>query len=189
MVDAPARTGLTAAEYATLPETNQPTELIDGEVIVSPDPRDDHQKIVGRLYIQLMAIATTHLPDAAVRLAPLDVYLDAINAVQPDLFVVAGDNSRCVLREDGYWYGAPDLVIEVVSTAAGAMQRDKITKFRLYEKHGVREYWIVDPVNTYVEVFQLADGKYQLAGVHAANEKFTSAVLNNQTIDLSAVFA
>lgn len=93
MTDAPARTeyaGQQRNTYAALPETSQPTALIDGELIVLPAPRDDHQQVVGRLCMQIIAIAQAHLPDAAVRLAPLDVYLTETSAVQPDLFVVAG---------------------------------------------------------------------------------------------------
>lgn len=190
MVEAEAtiKTRMTAAEFAQLPETTGPTELIDGELIVSPAPKDEHQKSLGNLYLVIRLLAMQHLPEAEVRLAPSDVYIDDLNAVQPDIFVVIGKDSKCRLGDARYWHGPPDLIVEVISTAYSSLQRDKVDKFRLYERYGVQEYWIVHPENRFVEVFVWTDGKYQLQGVYRADESFISAVLGGQTIDLKQVF-
>src|SRR5690349_22599189 len=94
-------TKVTAEEFAKLPETNLPTELIDGEIIRMPSPKSIHQRIVREVF-QLIS----RLVDGGeVFFAPLDVYLDEYNVVQPDIFWVSGPASKCKLGDDDYWHG------------------------------------------------------------------------------------
>lgn len=186
--EANIKTRMTAAEFAQLPETTQPTELIDGELIVSPSRTNEHQLALGDTFFLLKNLARDVLPHSRVVLSPSDLYFDDLNAVQPDIFVVIGKDSKCRLGDDRYWHGPPDLIVEVISTAYSSLQRDKVDKFRLYERYGVGEYWIVHPENRFVEVFVWTDGKYQLQGVYRADESFTSAVLGGHSIDLKQVF-
>lgn len=182
MVEA-TQTRISAAEFAQLPETNIPTELIDGEVIVSPTPRNTHQKLVYGLAKLIEKLAAGK---GAINISPLDVYLDEYNVVQPDVFWVSGAESPCQLGEDDYWHGAPDLVVEVLSP--GTARFDRREKFQLYEKHGVREYWLVDPDGKYVEMWQLEGEEFRYQGLVAPDETFESAVLGGQNVDLKQVF-
>jgi Uma2 family endonuclease len=177
------KTRMTAAEYRQRPETTQPTELIEGEIIVRPAPTDRHQGVVMGFVQALLGQPGT----GTLRFAPLDVYLDDETIVQPDVFWVSGPGSRCRLGDDGYWYGAPDLVIEVLSP--GTARRDKAVKFRLYEQHGVREYWLADPDARYVEVWRRAGdaSRFEQQGVYGPDETFDSALLG-QTVTLAQVF-
>jgi len=177
------KTRMTAAEYRQLPETTQPTELIEGEIIVSPAPTNDHQSIVRQFVLLLCSM----LPSEQVMFAPLDVHLDDETVVQPDVFWVSGADSRCRLGDDGYWYGAPDLVIEVLSP--GTARRDKAEKFRLYEKYGVREYWLADPDARYAEVWRRAGeaSRFEQQGVYGPDESFESALLG-QVVTLAPIF-
>jgi Uma2 family endonuclease len=174
------KTRMKAAEYRRLPETTQPTELIEGEIIVSPAPTDRHQAVVIGFVQALLRQPAT----GTLRFAPLDVYLDDETIVQPDVFWVSGPDSRCRLHGDGYWYGAPDLVIEVLSP--GTARRDKSDKFRLYEQH---EYWLADPDARYVEVWRRAGdaSRFEQQGVYGPDEAFESALLG-QTVTLAQVF-
>ncbi len=79
--------------------------------------------------------------------------------------------------------GAPDLVIEVLSP--GTARRDKKDKFSLYEKHGVREYWIIDPSEKLLEVWQLRDGRFSRLDVFGPGDPFTSLLLG--PIDVKAL--
>lgn len=178
---------MTAAQFAELPETNQPLELIHGEVVVSPTPTDHHQSVVGALYALLRELSRQAAVGGAVRLSPLDVYLDTENVVQPDVFWVSPQNARCALGEDGYWHGPPDLVIEVVSP--GSVKRDKAVKFALYEEAGVREYWIADPATAHVEVWSLRDGAFVRLGVFVAGDVFESPVLGGHPVSVAAILA
>jgi Uma2 family endonuclease len=78
------------------------------------------------------------------------------------------------------------LIIEVLSE--GSVRRDKKTKYKLYEKYGVREYWIVNPLAQIVEVFTLKDGIFALLGVYEPGETFVSTVLGSAEIAVNDLF-
>ena len=173
---------MTAAEYARLGETTQPMELIHGEIVMSPAPIDEHQVLAIAFLDLLRDIA----PGGKRRIAPCDVHLSKHDVVQPDVFWVSAQNTACKLGADKRWHGAPDLIIEILSPATAL--RDRREKFALYEKHGVREYWIADPTTQLVEVYRLKDRRFQRAGVFGPNDSFESAVLG-VTIALNTLFA
>jgi len=173
---------ITAAEFAQLPETTQPTELLNREVIVSPAPLLNHQKIVANIYSLLIGL----IKNGEVYFAPVDVRLDDENVVQPDLLWIAPD-SACKPVEGKYFNGAPDLIVEVISP--GTIRADKVTKFNLYEKHGVIEYWLVDPEAQTLEVWiRGEDDKYTRQGVYATDALFASTVLGDNDISLEGIF-
>ncbi|MGQ9888578.1 MAG: Uma2 family endonuclease [Aggregatilineales bacterium] len=170
---------MTATEFRQLPETNRLMELIHGELIVSPSPMSSHRRLVQRIFGLIQA----HMPDGEAMLAPMDVYLDDDNAVQPDVFWVAAD-SRCVER-GGYFYGAPELVVEVVSPASST--RDRRDKFDLYEAHGAREYWLADPAAQHLEVWQRQGERFARLGIFTEGDSFRSVALG-RTVTLTGVF-
>jgi Uma2 family endonuclease len=168
------RVRMTPAEFKQLGETVQPTELIDGEVIVSPTPRNIHQESVGETYFFLKQLSRQNPAAGRAVIAPMDVWLGE-DCVQPDVFWVSGEGSQCKLGEDGYWYGAPDLVVEVLSPSTA--HRDRGVKFDLYEKHGVREYWLADPDGQYIEVYGRENERFVRVGVFTGEQTFSSTVL------------
>ena len=174
-------TRMTAKDFFELPESNLPTELIDGELIVSPAPIPEHQNISVELIILLKGL----IPNGKLYHAPIDVYLDEANSVQPDIVWVA-EGSQCFIG-DKRLEGAPDLVIEILSPSTA--RRDKNKKFMLYEKHGVREYWLVDPLAQYIEVWRLEEGKFAPKGVFGPGESFVSAVLGDKSVNVGTIFA
>lgn len=176
-----ARERVTAQQFLQLPETSEPIELIDGAIIVSPTPKYAHQKIVGEIYTVLRQT----LPNGTLVLSPMDVILDDSNIVQPDVFWVGQEASKCVLGDDGYWHGAPDLVVEVLSPSTEF--RDRGAKFRLYEQHGVREYWLAQPESEYVEVYRLEAGKFARHGVFGKGETFTGGLLAESVVSVNAL--
>lgn len=161
-----------APEFLELPESNQLTELIDGEIIVSPAPLDVHQKTSLLTTSLILGI----MPNGTLRYAPTDVNFDDIHVFQPDIFWVSETNDHCVLVDGKYWRGAPDLVVEILS--AGTQHRDRGVKFDIYEKYGVREYWMIDPLEKFVEVYQWSDGRFARLGLFQVGDKFTSNALN-----------
>lgn len=149
----------TFAEMAAeLPESNLPTELWDGELVMSPAPSFFHQEIVVRFYKRLDAWVEQHRLGKTA-LAPLDMVLAPRRSVQPDVIFIAKERldiiGECV-------EGAADLVVEVLSP--GTRRRDRFDKRDLYEQHGVKEYWLIDPEARTVEVLFLERGEYQLVG-------------------------
>jgi len=168
---------------AELPESNQPTELWDGKLIMSPSPPFFHQDIVASFYKLLDGWVREHRL-GKVGIAPLDMILTQHNVTQPDIFFVS--NERLGILTDRL-RGAVDLAVEVISL--GSRQRDRLAKRDLYEQHGVKEYWIIDPEAQTVEVLFLEAGAYQLAGRWRPGERARSRLLPGFEIDLTPLFA
>jgi Uma2 family endonuclease len=124
---------------AELPESNLPTELWDGELVRSPAPSFLHQEIVVRFHDLLRAWVRRHQL-GKTGIAPLDMVLTTRRATQPDVVFIS--NERLGIIKERIM-GAADLVAEVISP--GSRRRDRIDKRDLYEQHGVRECWLIDP--------------------------------------------
>lgn len=163
-------------------------ELYSGVPMAMSSPSDIHQEISMELSFQLH----TYLRGKKCRAyyAPLDVRLfekegdtpgDVDTVVQPDLMVVC--DSAKVDRHGVH--GAPDLVVEILSDSTRLL--DQRVKFTLYQKAGVREYWIVDPGKKAILVYRLEEERYRLTGVYDCGT-FAVDVLEGCVIDVSAVF-
>ena len=139
-----------------MPETNQPCELWDGELIMAPAPFFDHQKTVLRFYRSLDDWVSFGKLGEVVA-SPIDMVLSPHRAVQPDVAFIATARLAIIQR---VIRGPADLVAEVVSLEGPS--RDRIEKRDLYEQHGVKEYWIIDPEPETVEVLALMNGRYEL---------------------------
>jgi len=181
MADVP-KIKMTKAEFMALPETNTPTELINGELIVSPTPVDRHQEIVGLLHILLHRL----FHSGTLRLSPADVHISEEDTVQPDLFWVSDASTTCVLADGKYWHGAPDLVVEVLSPST--QKRDRGIKFDLYEQHGTREYWLIDPDNQTVEVYRRETDHLRRIGLFDQAQMFAFGLLPDVTIPVGEIF-
>ncbi|XID90757.1 Uma2 family endonuclease [Paenibacillaceae bacterium WGS1546] len=144
-------------------------------------PKFAHQDALGRLYVSFHSACSE---DGVILLAPLDVHFDEQNILQPDILYVRGEN-RGIIR-DGYVYGAPDLVVEILSDSTA--RRDKTLKKSTYEKFGVGEYWLVDPVYRLVEQFVLVEGEYRLVATCSEEEELVASTVPSLTVDLSAIF-
>ncbi|MBD0277953.1 MAG: Uma2 family endonuclease [Flavisolibacter sp.] len=141
--------------FQSLPEGTR-VQLINNQLIMSPAPTDPHQKVLDKIYRRLGDyIEEKNLGEK--RPTPYDVYLNRRNAYQPDIIFIANENLHKI-KEDGL-HGAPDLVIEILSPATWRI--DKEDKKDEYERSGVKEYWMVDPLDKSTEGFQLVHGEFQ----------------------------
>jgi Uma2 family endonuclease len=116
--------------------------------------------------------------------APIDVHLSETTVLQPDLVFV--DRDRIDLIGEQAIEGAPDLLVEVLSSSTA--HRDLTEKKRLYETHGVREYWIVDPDSQTVEVFENTEDGFVQAARAVEEGTVGSTVLDGLTVSLPALF-
>jgi Uma2 family endonuclease len=180
----------TYGDYLTWP-TEERWELIDGVAWnMSPAPSRAHQSLLGRLHL-LFGTWLTGKP-CQVYLAPFDVILpadtdqasdEADTVVQPDLSVFC-DPAR--LTEAGA-RGAPDLVVEILSPWTS--KKDLNDKFTLYERHGVREYWVVDPAGS-VQIYRRdADGRYADPDILVKTGTAASHILEGFTVEIADLFA
>lgn len=136
-------------------------ELIDGTVVaMSPRPRFNHNRIASKIY----TIFENHLKGKSCTAVAdgTDLYLTEKDRFVPDMMVVC---DRDKIRWDGV-YGAPDLVVEVLSPRTA--RYDRKHKKDVYESCGVKEYWIVDPANRTIEQYLLQDGAFQLGPVYVS---------------------
>jgi len=115
-------------------------------------------------------------------MAPLDIVLDDSNVVEPDMFVVC-DLDKITEKNI---QGAPDLVIEVLSPSNSI--KDRRNKKWLYERHGVREFIIISPLDETAERFWLEDGRYGLSDLFAWDESFPSNLFPELLFDLRVIF-
>jgi Uma2 family endonuclease len=126
--------------FQMLPEGTL-AEVIENQLFMPPSPSPDHQETSGNLFYEI----TSHVRKkklGKIFFAPLDLYLDEhSNVVQPDIVFIA-KNNPLVIDKRGL-RGVPDLIIEILSP--GNKKYDSVKKKNLYEKFGVKEYWIVDP--------------------------------------------
>lgn len=134
-------------------------EVIDNVLYMSPAPKYTHQRLIG-LFFRNIANYVEEGKMGEVFISPVDVYFeDLLSAVQPDLIYVSNEN-KSIMNEDGYFYGAPDLIVEVLSKDK---KRDTVIKKSLYERAGVTEYIIANPENTKVISYTLTGNGYEAA--------------------------
>ena len=166
-------------------------ELIDGEIyLMAPAPSRPHQKVSGEIFRQLANYLEGKKCEAYS--APFDVRLfeqdgdsldDVDTVVEPDITVVC-DPSRL---DDRGCKGAPDMVVEILSPST--RRHDRLVKLNLYQRAGVREYWIVSPEEQAVEVFLLSgDGLLLPHEVYSRDGIAKVNVLDGCFIELSKVF-
>jgi len=182
-------TNFTYGDYVNWPQDER-WELIDGYAYnMSPAPSRRHQQISVAL-IKSIAVYLDGKP-CYVYHAPFDVRLpeadekdeDIETVVQPDIVVICDENKL----DDRGCRGAPDLIIEILSPATAP--KDMKIKLSLYEKHGVKEYWVVQPIDNIILVFKLGKNKmYGKPEVYTEEDKIKTAILEGLEIDLSKVF-
>ncbi|TMV49062.1 Uma2 family endonuclease [Paenibacillus mesophilus] len=144
-------------------------------------PKFVHQKILANFFVGFHT--PCHL-DGEIILAPMDVHFDEENIVQPDIIYIANEN-RGIIR-DGFVFGSPDLVVEILSGSTG--RKDKTVKKAMFERFGVKEYWLADPLYRTVDQFVLDDGTYRLAATLTEDDRIASPNVPCLTIDLKSVF-
>ena len=144
----------TAKDLESMPDDGRRYEIIGGELVVSPSPTTKHQWVSTAL-LQMLGQAANRSGGFSLP-APLDVHLGAHDVVQPDVVYVGPENLH-VIQQRGI-VGAPDLVIEVISSSSRG--RDRVRKSALYAGSGVREYWIVDPLDETILAQELKDGVF-----------------------------
>ena len=178
---------LTYDDFVLFPDDGKRHEIIDGEHCVTPSPNLRHQQLVGRLFFEIATYLRAHPRAGEVFLSPLDVVLSHYDVVEPDLLFVAGDQAAIMTEKN--IQGPPALVVEVLSKST--RKRDAQTKRRLFERTGVREYWLVDPELDAVQVFRPSlEGKLARVSELTAEDGhlLTTPLLPGCAIELRELF-
>jgi Uma2 family endonuclease len=167
-------------------------ELIDGFIHLMSAPVRIHQAILSEISFLLNLFVRKRKGKCHIYYSPFHVRFPKNNetadnkiydVVQPDICVIC-DLSKL---DDRGCIGAPDLIVEILSPST--TKHDCETKFNLYEKFGVREYWIVDPKAKTVSVFLLqSDGKYDAGTKYEHHQKTPVHIFDGLVIDLKEIF-
>ena len=184
----PGNTRLTYDDFLLFPDDGKRHEIIDGEHFVTPGPNTRHQVLVGRLHFAIEQFLRQQRGLGRVFLAPFDVVFTRWDVVEPDVLFIAGDQAG--ILTDKNVQGAPALVIEVLSS--GTRQVDEHNKRRLFDRGGVREYWLVDPEFDVVKVFRRkADGSFPRDAELArdGHDVLTTPLMPGLAIPLEDLFA
>ena len=172
----------TYADYLKTPDDER-YELIEGELLMTPAPLMRHQRISRKMLIAI----DNHVTDndlGEVFDAPSDVYLDNENVVQPDILFVSKERLDIIGEKN--IQGAPDLVIEIISESTA--YRDLVQKKKLYVRFGVKEYWIVIPEESSVDIFTLKDNAFVLHKSYGKEDILHSPLLKKLKIELKKIF-
>jgi len=181
-IEIPPKEFYTYADYALLPE-GAPYQLIGGELVRTPSPTPCHQGISIRLALKL----ASHVLEkdlGMVYCAPIDVYLTETETYQPDIIFIGKE--RLSIIEAKRINGVPDLVIEILSPSTAYYDLRK--KSRVYAREGVREYWIVDPGEQSVEVYQGKEGMFEQIQRAEKEGIIKSAVVEGLAIEIEEIF-
>ncbi|MDQ7824249.1 MAG: Uma2 family endonuclease [Candidatus Eremiobacteraeota bacterium] len=180
----------TYKDYCDIPGEER-YEVIEGILYqMTPAPSRRHQDLLGGLFTAFH----NHLRGHACRVycAPFDVRLpargekddEAGTVVQPDISVICDPGKL----DDLGCLGSPDLIIEIASR--GSASRDYVKKLALYERHGVREYWVVHQDDRTVMVFTLNDsGEYGRPAVYSSEDTVKAGLFPDLAIDLASLFS
>lgn len=174
-------------EYMKLKEdSDKILEYIDGVIYMSPSPSTKHQRVSGRLNTKLM-LYLDNKPCEVIQ-APYDIELksediEGERLVIPDLSVICDKKGFT----DTKYIGVPDLIIEILSPSNQG--HDLVTKFNLYMKYKVKEYWIVNPIKNAITVYSLNnDGFYEQADIKVDTGIVHSSILEDFEVNLDYIF-
>ena len=164
-------------------------EIIGGEkFIMSPAPNLTHANIVGRIFTIFRNYIDENDIKAEVYTDNTDVYFSKEEHFMPDVSIVC---NPAIIANGKKILGAPDLIVEVLSEST--MKNDLGKKKDVYEKYGVREYWIADPWTKQIKVFHLIDDKFKLNGEYQVsdveeNNKIKVFIFEGMVVDIRKVF-
>lgn len=175
---------LTYEDYVQLtPPDSSGYQLIQGELVTMTSPNTKHQRII-RLFTKHLEKYLDKNPIGELFLAPMDVVFQDGEIYQPDIFFISNEKKQII--EEAKINGTPDFVIEVLSPSNAYY--DLVVKKKVYEKCGVKEYWIVDPMQETLNLFVLVNNKFQEKIQIEKQGKIPSDLWVDLELDLGSVF-
>src|SRR5438105_12409067 len=182
-VPGPPQGSWTYEDSAVLPDDGRRYEIVNGVLVMAPAPGPAHQSITVRIAYYLFP----HIDLAGIGklfTAPIDVDLGPKNMYQPDLVVVLNTHLDRVAEKK--IIGAPDLVVEVASPSTAAY--DRLTKYDIYARSGIAEYWIVKPTSRTIEVLVLENREYRSLGIFSGQQTLPSRIVPGLLVRIEQFF-
>lgn len=185
VADWPEQGHWTYDDYLHLPSDGRRYEIIEGVLYVASAPSYIHQYVVTKLS-RFLDVFVGDQALGVVLNAPFDVRLpNQRGVIQPDILFIQAENKPDL--DTVAFHGVPDLVVEVLSPST--RRYDTSIKLDAYERAGVREYWIIDPIARFALIYSLPESgsEYVLAGEFTAKDTLTSPLLPDFTLLLADV--
>lgn len=176
---------MTINDLEAMPDDGNRYEVIEGELFVSCAPGLTHQQISGNIHYLIRSYLEMNAIGLVV--ATPGLILSELSGVIPDLVFFRHERSHDIISGERLT-GAPDLVVEILSPGAENMRRDRIAKRQLYARHGVSEYWMVDPEKRAIEVYRLQGGSLELVATLKDEDEIISQFLPGFSCPASAIF-
>lgn len=186
----PLPEGKTSYTYADLmlTEENERIELIYGKPFFKPSGFPTlHQTLSREIFMGLV----NHVKRGELLMGPLAIRLfeqegeeqwQVDTVVEPDIIMLCDGHEF----DDLGYRGGPDFIVEIL--ADFSLEHDRRTKYELYQKAGVREYWIADPESETIAVHTLEDGLYCAPAVYTSSSTIPISVLDGVSLDLKPIF-
>ena len=177
---------LTIADLEIMPDDENRYELMEGELIVSRAPGLSHQRVLGNL----LTLINNYLAQESLGevFATPGVIFDELNSAIPDIAFVSRERGALIASGERIT-GAPELMVEIVSPGSENARRDRVVKRQVYGKHGVLEYWIVDPERRTVEVYRVHQKSLELFATLVGQDEITSPLLPHLSFPVSKIFS
>lgn len=176
---------MTVDDLDAMPEDGNRYEVIEGELFVSRAPGLPHQLVITNILYQFMKYLERN-PIGRIVTTP-GLILSRFSGVIPDLVFYSHARGDEIIWNERL-NAAPELVIEILSAGRENISRDRVTKLRLYAKHSVSEYWIVDSENRSIEIYRLTGKSLELAAHLRNDDEVTSPVLPGFSCPLAKIF-
>ena len=173
---------LTWDDIKDWPEDAGRTEIVDGELVMSPTTATRHQEICTYLGAEILLFVRQHSLGLFLS-SPMHVILATHLHYEPDLCFIT--NQRRHIVKEKFIDGPPDLIIEVISESNRT--HDTVVKFRNYAQHGVTEYWLVDPRDNEISTWRLEGDGYVLLGRARPADRVVTDVLSGLELDPGSV--
>ncbi|HEU0114860.1 MAG TPA: Uma2 family endonuclease [Thermomicrobiales bacterium] len=170
-------------DLLALPDDGRRYEIIEGELHEMQAPSWAHATVIMNVIALLLPVVRAM--GGLIRTAPLDVFFPGADPVQPDIIVVL-PNSEATPSNRGL-EGRPDLVVEVISPSNRG--HDLLTKYALYARAGVREYWLIDPAARRLDIHALDRDALHLVQSATGDDIVVSPLLQGAEISAAAIFA
>jgi Uma2 family endonuclease len=177
---------LTIADLELMPEDENRYELVEGELIVSRSPSLTHQRVLKNLLTSINNNLEQN-PIGEVFATP-GVIFDELSSVIPDLAFVSRERMPLIAPEERI-LAAPELMIEIVSPGKENARRDRVVKRQVYAKHGVQEYWVVDPEHRTLEIYRLQQQSLELIVTLAEQDEVSSPLFPHLSFPVIKIFS
>jgi Uma2 family endonuclease len=177
----------TSHDLDVLPDDGKRYEIVDGELYMSRQPHWHHQFVANQIW-ELLQQWSRETKAGMANSAPGVIFAED-DDVAPDVVWISRTRLAKAIQPDGKLHAAPELVVEILSPGSVNAARDREAKLKLYSRHGILEYWIVNWQERYLEVYRRENAALKLQSTLFESDILQSPHLPGFHCQVSQIFA